>query len=245
MRDDGAFGQLMDADWNLVYVTDELRRTFGGGELAEFAMGRTVFGSESVAAALRWRFGANSHENQRRGIGGLAIGLLAVCFPLTLGSGKAQLPEMIAQAEDLGVWVLLGVVGAKILAMAISLGTGFIGGPVMPTLFIGGAAGVATHVIVPDLPIALTLSCLLVAVPGASIKAPFSMALLAALTVGVEPTSVAPAGVAVLTAYLLTAGLGLFVSILPGKTDDPDDSANVSYQEQLFELRDTRMPRKR
>jgi len=55
----------------------------------------------------------------------------------------------------------------------------------------------------------------------------------------------APAGVAVLTAYLLTAGLGLFVSILPGKTDDPDDSVNVSYQEQLFELRDTRMPRKR
>jgi hypothetical protein len=82
-------------------------------------------------------------------------------------------------------------------------------------------------------------------VPGASIKAPFSMALLAALTVGVGPTSVAPAGVAVLTAYLLTAGLGLFVSILPGKTVDPDDSANVSYQEQLFELRDTRMPRKR
>ena len=80
--------------------------------------------------------------------------------------------------------------------------------------------------------------------PGASIKAPFSMALLAALTVGVGPISVAPAGVAVLTAYLLTTGLGLFASILPGKTDDPDDSANVSYQEQLFEMRDTRIPRK-
>lgn len=208
------------------------------GALLSRLLGATVFLMRGWATRI-------SNTIVRAGIGGLAIGLLAVCFPLTLGSGKAQLPEMIAQAEDLGVWVLLGVVGAKILAMAISLGTGFIGGPVMPTLFIGGAAGVATHVIVPDLPIALTLSCLLVAVPGASIKAPFSMALLAALTVGVGPTSVAPAGVAVLTAYLLTAGLGLFVSILPGKTDDPDDSANVSYQEQLFELRDTRMPRKR
>ncbi len=41
----------------------------------------------------------------------------------------------------------MGVLAAKILAMATSLATGFIGGPVMPPLFIGGAAGVATHVI--------------------------------------------------------------------------------------------------
>ncbi len=82
------------------------------------------------------------------------------------------------------------------------------------------------------------------AVPGASIKAPFSMALLAALTVGVGPISVAPAGVAVVTAYLLTTGLGLFSAILPGKTSDPDDPANVSYQEELFEMRQTRPERR-
>lgn len=62
----------------------------------------------------------------------------------------------------------------------------------------------------PDLPIALTLSCLLVAV---------------------------------LTAYLLTAGLGLFASMLPGKTADPDDAANVSHREQVFELSQTPPPR--
>ena len=180
----------------------------------------------------------------RAGLCGLALGLIAVCFPLTLGSGKAQLPEIIAEADVLGTWLLVGVVLAKIVAMATSLATGFIGGPVMPTLFIGGAAGVATHTIFPELPIALTLSCLLVAVPGASIKAPFSMALLAALTVGVGPISVAPAGVAVVTAYLLTTGLGLFSAILPGKTSDPDDPASVSYREELFEMRQTRAKRR-
>ena len=200
-------------------------------------LGATVFVVRGWATRI-------SNTIVRAGVGGLAIGVLAVCFPLTLGSGKEQLPEMIAQAEDLGAWVLVGVVVAKIVAMATSLATGFIGGPVMPTLVIGGAAGVAVHVIVPDLPIALSLSCLLVAVPGASIKAPFSMGLLAGLTVGVGPIAVAPAGVAVLTAYLFTTGLGLFASILPGKTADPDDSANVSYQQQLFELRQTRAPRR-
>jgi H+/Cl- antiporter ClcA len=196
-------------------------------------LGATVFVIRGAATRI-------SSTVLRAGIGGLAIGVIAVCFPLTLGSGKAQLPDMIAEADELGAWLLVAVVLAKIVAMAISLATGFIGGPVMPTLFIGGAAGVATHVIFPDLPIALTLSCLLVAVPGASIKAPFSMAMLAAITVGVGPIGVAPAGVAVVTAYLLTTGLGLFASILPGKTADPDDPANVSYQEELFEMRQTK-----
>jgi H+/Cl- antiporter ClcA len=195
-------------------------------------LGATVF-------LIRGFFARISNTIVRAGIGGLTIGVIAVAFPLTLGSGKAQLPEMIALADSLGVWLLVGVVLAKIVTMAISLATGFIGGPVMPTLFIGGAAGVTAHAIIPELPIALTLSCLLVAVPGASIKAPFSMALLASLTVGVGSIAVAPAGVAVLTAYLLTAGLGLFSRILPGKTKDPDHPDNVSYQGQLFELGQT------
>ena len=44
----------------------------------------------------------------RAGLGGLALGVIAVAFPLTLGSGKVQLPEMIAQAEALGPWLLVG-----------------------------------------------------------------------------------------------------------------------------------------
>jgi H+/Cl- antiporter ClcA len=196
-------------------------------------LGATVF-------VLRTRFTRIPNTVVRAGVGGLTIGVIAVFFPLTLGSGKGQLTDMIAQADELGAWVLIGVVLGKIVTMATSLATGFIGGPVMPTLAIGGAAGVTTHVIIPDLPIALTLSCLLVAVPGASIKAPFSMALLAVLTVGVGPVTAAPAGVAVVTAYILTTGMGLFASLLPGKTKDPEDPANVSYKQQLFELGQTR-----
>jgi len=196
-------------------------------------LGATVF-------VLRTWFTRIPNTVVRAGVGGLTIGVIAVFFPLTLGSGKGQLTDMIAQADELGAWVLTGVVLAKIVTMATSLATGFIGGPVMPTLVIGGAAGVATHVIIPELPIALTLSCLLVAVPGASIKAPFSMALLAVLTVGVGPITAAPAGVAVVTAYILTTGMGLFASLLPGKTQDPEDPANVSYQQQLFELGENR-----
>ena len=90
MRDDGAWGQLVDADWNLVYVTDELRRTFGGGELADFPMGRNLFGPESVAAALQYRFGNNTEENLRSGFS-LLGGFMLVDIP----GGRETLREIV------------------------------------------------------------------------------------------------------------------------------------------------------
>jgi hypothetical protein len=65
MRTDRGWGFVFDPEWNLVYVTDELRRTFGGGQLAEFAIGAHFFGPENAAAARRWPYGANSPELMR------------------------------------------------------------------------------------------------------------------------------------------------------------------------------------
>jgi class 3 adenylate cyclase len=76
MRNDRSWGQVFDADWNVVYVTDDLRRTFGGGRLADFAIGSHMFGTEAVAAARKWPYGANSPELLRAQfavIGGLAL----------------------------------------------------------------------------------------------------------------------------------------------------------------------------
>ncbi len=58
-------------------------------------LGATVFVMRGLANRI-------SNTIVRAGLGGLAIGVLAVCFPLTLGSGETQLPEMIAQTEELG-----------------------------------------------------------------------------------------------------------------------------------------------
>lgn len=90
MRDDGAWGQLVDADWNLVFVTDELRRTFGGGELAEFPIGHNLFGPESVAAALQFRFGNNTEETHRSGFA-LLGGFMLVDTP----GGRDALREIV------------------------------------------------------------------------------------------------------------------------------------------------------
>lgn len=157
--------------------------------------------------------------------GGLAFGIAGVVLPLTLMSGKDQLADAIDQVATLSAGLLLAVLLVKIVTFSISMATGFIGGPVMPSLFLGGIAGLAVHVLIPDLPLALTLSTMLVAVPGAVVKAPFTMMALAAITVSVGPITVAPAGIAVITAYLLTSGLELFGPAQPEPASD-SGSAN-------------------
>jgi len=65
LRDTGHWGWVVDDRWHLVYVTDELRRTFGAGELAEHACGAHFFGPEAVEASRTWRFGPNTDDQQR------------------------------------------------------------------------------------------------------------------------------------------------------------------------------------
>ena len=199
----------------------------------------------SIAAILSWLLGLTvftirrwivpllPNQIVRATVGGLALGGIAIMFPLTIASGKGQLGVAIDNVETLGAALLFAVVAAKIVAVAISLTTGFIGGPVMPALFIGGTAGLAVHALFPDIPIALAFSCMLVALPGVSIGAPFSMIFLAALTVGVGAVETTPAGVAVLTAYTLNSGLGWFGLPMEKAVVDIDE---VSVQSELFDI---------
>jgi H+/Cl- antiporter ClcA len=190
-------------------------------------LGLTVF------VLRRWVVPATSHIVLRSTVGGLALGLIAVVVPLTLFSGKSQLSGAIAEIDTLGAGLLILVVLAKILAVGVSLSTGFIGGPVMPTLFIGGTAGLAIYVMFPEIPIALAVSAMLIAVPGVSLGTPFTMIFLAVLTIGIGAVDTVPAGIAVLTAYTLTTGLGWFGLPTERVVVDIDDP---SVQSELFDV---------
>jgi class 3 adenylate cyclase len=77
LRDNGHWALVFDDRWRLVYVTDELRLTFGGlVERAPFPIGSSIYGPEMVRASDRWRFGPNATELHRawfRGLGGLIL----------------------------------------------------------------------------------------------------------------------------------------------------------------------------
>ncbi len=146
-------------------------------------------------------------------IGGIAFGLVGVALPLTLFTGTDQLTTVINDGAALGAGLLIAIVIGKILVFAICEATGFIGGPFLVMLFIGGTAGVTAHELFPGLPEGLAFTAMFAALPAALVPAPFSLILLAALTTQVGTLQIAPVAIAVLTAYLAISGSGALVAI--------------------------------
>lgn len=85
-------------------------------------------------------------------MGGLLIGLIAIWFPQIMGTG--YFPVDAALSENLALTVLLSLACVKILALAITIGSGGSGGIFAPTLFIGsmvgGAYGYVIHSFFPE-----------------------------------------------------------------------------------------------
>ena len=140
-------------------------------------------------------------------LGGAIFGFIGVALPLTMFTGSAQLGTVLADAGTLGVGLLVALLIGKMLAFGVSQASGFVGGPIFPALFIGGTAGVLVHQLIPGMPLGLTFTCLLAAVPGSMIAAPFSMVLLAAFMTQVGALQTAPILIAVITAFLALEGV--------------------------------------
>jgi H+/Cl- antiporter ClcA len=140
-------------------------------------------------------------------LGGVIFGLVGVALPLTLFTGTDQLKTVLKDAGTLGLGLLIVVIIAKMLTFAVSQASGFVGGAIFPALFLGGTAGVVVHQVIPAVPLGLAFACLLAAVPGAVVSAPFAMVLLAAFLTQVGALQTAPILIAVITAFLTVQGV--------------------------------------
>jgi len=144
-------------------------------------------------------------------LGGMIFGIVGVALPLTMFSGADQLTSVLKGAGTLGLGLCSAILIAKMLTYAVSQGSGFVGGPLIPSLFIGGTAGVIVHQAIPGVPLGLAFSCLLPAVLGSLAAAPFAMVLLAAFTTRVGALQTAPILIAVVTAFLTVEGVKYFL----------------------------------
>jgi H+/Cl- antiporter ClcA len=140
-------------------------------------------------------------------VGGVIFGVVGVALPLTMFSGGDQLKTLLGGAGTLGLGLVAATLVAKMLTFGVSQGSGFVGGPIFPSLFIGGTAGVVVHQVLPGVPLGLAFTCLLAAVPGALVAAPFAMVLMAAFLTQVGTLQTAPVLIAVVTAFLAMEGV--------------------------------------
>jgi H+/Cl- antiporter ClcA len=136
-------------------------------------------------------------------LGGLIFGLVGVALPLTMFTGSDQLKTVLHdQATTLGLGILIALVVAKMLTFSVSIASGFVGGPIFASLFMGGTAGVALHTAIPSVPLGLAFSCMLLSIVAALVSAPFTAVLFAVFTTQVGALQSAPILITAITAYL-------------------------------------------
>ena len=145
-------------------------------------------------------------------IGGILFGLVGVALPLTNFTGSEQLSTVLKDASTLGLALLVATLLGKMLTFALSSASGFIGGPIFPILFIGGMTGIIVNQVFPAIPLGLSFTCMLAAVPAAIVSAPFTMVLLAALLTQIGAVQTAPILIAVGTASITIAGVRYLVA---------------------------------
>ncbi|MFO7699123.1 MAG: chloride channel protein [Acidimicrobiia bacterium] len=161
-------------------------------------------------------------------VGGALVGLIALALPLTVGAGQSQLGVAIDNSAALGIGLLVLVLFAKMVAMSLSLEVGFLGGNVFPMIFMGGTAGTIVHLAFPDIPLALAVGCMLAALPGSYLRAPISLVFIAAIALYLNAEAIAPVAVAVITAYLLVAGVRYVVSNRRAAAGETQPAGNAS-----------------
>jgi hypothetical protein len=147
-------------------------------------------------------------------LAGLAVAGLAIGFAEGTGrssstvlfSGQSAIPDLVQHAAGWTVGALLLLIVCKTLAYGISL-SGFRGGPVFPSIFIGAAGGVAaSHLpglsLVPGLAMGIGAMCTVM------LKLPLTSTLLATLLLYSDGLDVMPLViVAVVVTYAATAWL--------------------------------------
>ena len=121
---------------------------------------------------------------------------------------------VVTDCSMYGVKVLLLTLFAKMFTLAVSLGLGFVGGQIFPCIFIGACAGRCVNLLVPGVPLLLSVCCMMVAVPAAFCPIPFTLLCIVVFTLSVGPQLAAPVFVSVFMSFLTACGFGVIQSLL-------------------------------
>lgn len=115
-------------------------------------------------------------------IGGILLGVIAFYFPLTRYFGHHEINELLSQ--NLSITVLLGILVFKIIAIAITVTSGWRGGFIIPLFFTGATLGLIIHHFFPDTNLTLAIISCMAAVNACVTRTPMSTTILLATLTG-------------------------------------------------------------
>jgi H+/Cl- antiporter ClcA len=140
-------------------------------------------------------------------LGGLAMGIVGALLPLTLFSGEEQTVDLINDAAEIGVLMLVVLGLVKLFITALLLTTGWKGGYIFPIMFASAALGLAMNLLFPGIPVPVAVAATMGGALVAALRAPLFAVLFPLVLVQKETAAVI--AVAVVVGALLTALLAL------------------------------------
>lgn len=148
-----------------------------------------------------------AHVVLRGLLGGLAMGIIGALLPLTLFSGEEQTLDLITNAAEIGVLMLIVLALVKLFVTALLLTTGWKGGYIFPIMFASVALGMAVNLLFPAIPVAVAVAGTMAGAMVATLRAPLYAVLFTLVLVQKETAAVI--AVAVVVGGLLTALVAL------------------------------------
>jgi H+/Cl- antiporter ClcA len=147
-----------------------------------------------IAAAIAWgfiyctKFFKSIFEKRpipiyvRTTIGGLALGIIAFYFPITRYFGHNEINELLTGSFSL--MLLFAILIFKILAISITVTSGWRGGFIIPLFLVGATLGLILHQIFPTINLTLAIVSCMAAINACVTRTPMSTTILLATLTG-------------------------------------------------------------
>lgn len=143
-------------------------------------------------------------------IGGILLGLISFAFPITRYFSHYEVNELLTTNYTL--WMLIAILIAKLLAISITVTSGWRGGFIIPLFFVGATIGLIISKLFPDINASLAIICSMAAINSTVTRTPMSTTILVATLTGFA--YLIPILFASLTGYFLAPKLPFIASQL-------------------------------
>jgi len=115
--------------------------------------------------------------------------IAGVCYfiPELMFSGETTIHAIVENPAQFGILMLLLMAVLKIMLLALSFKSGFLGGPIFPTLFTCTMIGLALSLAFPTVPVGIFVLCTMAAVVTLALGAPLTAILLVIVIASANP----------------------------------------------------------
>lgn len=151
----------------------------------------------------------------KTGIGGLLLGIIAYYLPITRYFGHHEINQLLV--SDFSLTLLFAVLVFKIIAISITVTSGWRGGFIIPLFFVGATLGIILHHLFPTINLTLAIVSCMAAINACVTRTPMSTTILLATLTGFG--HFVPILFASLTGYFLAPRLPFISSQMDKEKD--------------------------